>query len=135
MSHWGGSVGNFATYANVGGEWRVGYRLPDDLGTASLRPGGENMSPLRAGPAQQWNAHLFVAVDARWVLRDITLDGNTFKNSHSVDKRPVVADVGYGVAVNRGTWRFAFARYFRSREFEGQSDVPVYGTITIGKRF
>ncbi|MGE4336327.1 MAG: lipid A deacylase LpxR family protein [Pigmentiphaga sp.] len=135
IRHWGASLGNFATYANVGGELRFGLRLPDDLGTAPLRPAGENTSPVRARPAGSWNAHLFAAVDARWVLRDITLDGNTFKSSHSVDKRPFVADVGYGLAFYYGPWRIALARYHRTREFHGQGDVPVYGTITIGRRF
>lgn len=74
-------------------------------------------------------------IDARWVLRDITLDGNTFRSSPKVDKRPFVADIGYGIALYRGAWRFAFARYHRSREFDGQKHIPVYGTITIGRRF
>lgn len=69
------------------------------------------------------------------MLHDITLDGNTFKSSHSVDKRPLVADIGYGIVVHRGNWRFAFIRYHRTREFEGQQEVPVYGTITLGRRF
>lgn len=133
--HWGASLGNFATYANAGGEWRYGARIPDDFGTAPLRPAGENTAPMHAQPQGSWNAHLFIAVDARWVLHDITLDGNTFKSSHSVDKEPLVADVGYGFATYRGSWRFALARYHRTREFEGQGDVPVYGTFTIGKRF
>ena len=63
------------------------------------------------------------------------LDGNTFKSSHSVDKRPMVADIGYGVALHRGHWRFALARYHRTREFDGQEDIPVYGTFTIGRHF
>ena len=135
IRHWGASLGNFATYANVGGEWRFGLRLPDDFGTAPLRPAGENNAPVRVLADFRWNGHLFVAVDARWVLYDITLDGNTFKSSHSVDKRPFVADVGYGIAVHRGHWRFAFARYHRSREFKGQHEVPVYGTVTLGRHF
>ena len=112
-----------------------GLRLPDDFGTAPLRPAGENNAPVRVLADFRWNGHLFVAVDARWVLYDITLDGNTFKSSHSVDKRPFVADVGYGIAVHRGHWRFAFARYHRSREFDGQHEVPVYGTVTLGRHF
>jgi hypothetical protein len=134
--HWGASLGNFATYANAGAELRWGYRLPDDLGTAPLRPAGENTTPLRAaGRSQGWAGHLFVAADARWVLRDISLDGNTFKSSHHVDKRALVADVGYGVAVTWDAWKFAFARYHRSREFRGQQEVPVYGSFTISRRF
>ncbi|MCD9033231.1 lipid A deacylase LpxR family protein [Luteimonas sp. Y-2-2-4F] len=136
VGHWGGSLGNFATYANTGMEWRFGYRLPDDFGTAPLRPAGENMAPV-ASPGRDagWAAHLFLAFDARWVLHDITLDGNTFKSSHSVDRRPLVADVGYGLAVTRGRWKFAFARSHRTREFEGQREAPVYGSFTISKRF
>lgn len=84
---------------------------------------------------RRWHGHVFVAVDARWVLHDITLDGNTFKSSHSVDKRPMVADIGDGVALHRGHWRFALARYHRTREFDGQEDIPVYGTFTIGRHF
>ncbi|HRM82936.1 MAG TPA: lipid A deacylase LpxR family protein, partial [Acidovorax temperans] len=133
--HWGGSFGNFATYANVGGELRYGLRLPDDLGTAPLRPAGENTAPVRTTAGGNWNAHLFVALDARWVLHDITLDGNTFKSSHSVDKRSLVADVGYGVAITQGNWRIAIARYHRTREFRGQNEIPVYGTITVGRKF
>ena len=133
--HWGGSLGNFATYANAGAELRYGIRLPDDFGTAPLRPAGENTSPVRETAGGNWNGHLFVALDARWVLHDITLDGNTFKSSHSVDKRPFVADIGYGLAFTHGNWRIAFARYHRTREFRGQQEVPVYGTITVGRRF
>lgn len=133
--HLGASLGNFATYGNAGAEWRYGLRLPDDFGTAPLRPGGENTSPARATPSDGRSGHFFVALDTRWVLRDITLDGNTFRSSPSVDKRHFVADVGYGIAVYSGRWRFAFARYHRTREFNGQRDRPVYGTVTIGRRF
>lgn len=133
--HWGASLGNFATYANVGAEWRFGLRVPDDFGTAPLRPAGENTAPVHSTGRDGWSGHAFVAVDARWVLRDITLDGNTFRSSHKVDKRPLVADIGYGIAIYRGLWRFAFARYHRTREFDGQKHVPVYGTVTVGRRF
>ncbi|MCZ2136583.1 MAG: lipid A deacylase LpxR family protein [Burkholderiales bacterium] len=46
-----------------------------------------------------------------------------------------MADVTYGVAMVHGRWRIALARYHRSREFHGQKEVPVYGTLTIGRRF
>lgn len=137
IGHWGGSLGNFATYANTGMELRFGHFLPDDFGTAPLRPAGENTSPARAieGRRGSWAGHVFVALDARWVMRDITLDGNTFKSSHRVDKAPLVADLGYGVAVERGHWKFAFARYHRTREFRGQGVIPVSGSVTVSRKF
>ena len=133
--HAGGSIGNFATYMNTGFEYRFGYHLPDDFGTAPLRPAGENTSPVKISSSKDWLSHLFVVFDTRWVLHDITLDGNTFRSSHSVHKRPLVADIGYGIAVTKSDWRLAFARYHRTREFDEQEKTPALGSITIGRRF
>ena len=133
ISHWGGASGNLATHANAGGELRFGWQLPDDFGSSPQRPAGENTAPTRRGRAEGWAWHLFLTADARWVLRDITLDGNTFRHSHSVDKRPFVGEGGYGIAVMRGKWKFALARYYRSREFEGQLARPVFGSFTISR--
>lgn len=134
--HWGGALGNFGTHANAGFEWRLGWRLPDDFGSAPLRPAGENAAPRTgAGVDQGWGGHLFVNMDSRWVLRDITLDGNTFRSSHHVDKKKFVTDLGFGLAFTYDNWKFALARYFRTQEFEEQRERPVYGSFTIGRRF
>lgn len=131
----GGSIGNFATAAHAGMELRLGTELSDDFGMAPLRPAGENTTAFRTLADGMWRSHLFLSLDARWVMRDITLDGNTFRNSHSVDKRPFVADIGYGIAADRGRWRIAFARYHRTREFAGQRQRPVFGSVTFTRGF
>ncbi len=133
IAHWGGAVGNLSTHANVGMELRFGWKIPDDFGSTPLRPAGENTAPRSAGRRLGWSAHLFLTSDVRWVLHDITLDGNTFRDSHSVDKRAVVGEVGYGLAVMRGRWKFALARYHGAREFEGQKERPVFGSFTISR--
>lgn len=133
ISHWGGALGNLGTHANVGGEVRFGWKLPDDFGSSPLRPAGENTAPSGQSRGSGWSAHLFLTTDARWVLRDITLDGNTFRDSHSVHKRPFVADIGYGLAIWRGHWKFALARYHRTREFDGQLQTPVFGSFTVSR--
>ncbi|PZS94211.1 hypothetical protein A7X86_00770 [Stenotrophomonas maltophilia] len=133
ISHYGGSIGNLETKANFGGEVRFGWKLPDDFGSTPLRPAGENTAPTRSGRPGGWSWHLFATSDAAWVIRDITLDGNTFRNSHSVDKRHVVAYGGYGVAVMYGRWKFAAARYHSTREFNGQREAPVFGSFTISR--
>jgi hypothetical protein len=102
---------------------------------APLRPAGENTTAFQTLADGMWRSHLFLSLDARWVMRDITLDGNTFRNSHSVDKRPFVADIGYGIAADRGRWRIAFARYHRTREFAGQRQRPVFGSVTFPRGF
>lgn len=134
--HAGGGLGNLATYLNAGAEWRIGWRLPDDFGSAPVRPAGENTAPPAKGIAgRPLAAHLFVMADGEWVMHDITLDGNTFKSSHRVHKRRLVAELGMGMAVSWHGWKFAFARYFRSREFDGQKDRPFFGSVTVSRQF
>lgn len=136
IAHWGGSLGNLATYANAGVEYRFGRYLPNDFGSTPLRPAGENTAPTgNRIPPHVVGFHFFLTTDARWVLRDITLDGNTFKDSHSVDKRSFVGEYGYGMALMYGRWKFALARYHRTREFDGQRERPVFGSFTISRQF
>ncbi|MFT4266402.1 MAG: lipid A deacylase LpxR family protein [Xenophilus sp.] len=137
IGHWGGVVGNLASYVNAGVELRYGWRLPDDFGSTPMRPAGENTAPPR-GPgsaAAGWAGHAFLSTDVRLMFNDITLDGNTFRNSHSVDMRHAGADLGYGLVLTHGPWKFAFARYHRTREFRGQKETPVFGSFTISRRF
>ena len=82
-----------------------------------------------------WAYHFFVSVDARAVAHDITLDGNAWKRSGSVDKRVFVADLGLGLTVSRGPWKLTVARYNRTREFASQQLRPVFGSVTITRRF
>jgi hypothetical protein len=133
ISHYGGSFGNLTTYANAGGELRFGRNLPNDFGSTPLRPAGENTAPVSESHRFMPGVHLFLHVDARLVARDISLDGNTFRDSHSVDKREAVANLGYGVAWMLHRWKFALARYHSTREFDGQREAPVFGSFTISK--
>jgi lipid A 3-O-deacylase len=132
IRHYGAAIGTLSTFGNAGGELRFGWRIPDDFGTSPLRPGGENSAPsMRARYIHGWSVHGFISVDGRAVLRDITLDGNTWKDSHSVDKKLFVGEAAVGIAIRHGRWKVAFARYFRSREFDGQEDRPSYGSFTL----
>jgi lipid A 3-O-deacylase len=139
VSHWGVSLGNLQTHANVGGEVRWGPALPDDFGSSPTRPAGERTIGRRGEGDSAFAAaptgHAFVAVDARWVLWDISLDGNTFKSSHSVDKEHFVVDLGYGLAFTRGPWKIVLARFHRSHEFRGQKDMPIFGSISVSRSF
>jgi hypothetical protein len=136
ITHWGGSLGNVATYLEAGAEWRLGWRLPRDFGTSSASPGGDNSSPgsvfdNRIRQKGFGGMHVFIAVNGRWVLHDITLDGNTFSNSHSVDKEPLVGVASVGVATTFSNWKLSFSRRFSSDEFKGQGDEVGYGSFSL----
>ena len=135
IPHFGFSLGNVATYANAGFELRAGWGLPDDFGTSPIRPAGDNSAPRTTDGMSQFTrpigAHLFASVDGRGVAHNIFLDGNTFRDSHSVNKKPFVADAAVGIAANFGVYKVAYVRVFRTQEFIGQQSAPRYGSITI----
>lgn len=65
------------------------------------------------------------------MARDIFLDGNTFRDSHSVDKEPLVADIQFGLAIHVGRMRIALSNIWRSREFEDQDERSQFGAINL----
>jgi hypothetical protein len=72
---------------------------------------------------------------ANLVLRDITLDGNTFKDSPSVDKEWFVPAAGVGMTVGNRRFQAGFAYIFWGKEFEGQAEYSKFGSITFSYLF
>lgn len=136
IGHSGISMGNVSTYLNAGGEVRIGWAVPDDFGTSALRPGGDNSTPNstwhpRTIGGRVWGAHFFVSFDVSLVGHDIFLDGNTFRESHRVDRKRVVSDVAVGFSFVYGAVKLSYAQIFRSREFSLQQRAPVYGSLAF----
>ncbi len=127
IPHAGFSLGNVSTYANTGFEVRSGYRLPADFGSNLIRPSGDSNATARA----PFNIFLFAAVDGRAVARDITLDGNTFEDSPSVDKKPLVADLFAGMGMGTKHWQLTYSQAYRTKEFYAQTDRSVFGSISV----
>ncbi|MGB2222232.1 lipid A deacylase LpxR family protein [Neptunomonas sp.] len=134
ITHAGGSVGNVATYGNLGAEYRIGWNLPDDFGTSALRPGGDNSAPGNSDPRLRYEGrgiHGFISIDARAVLHNIFLDGNTFTDSHSVDKEYFVADAAIGVSAIYDRWKISYAHVHRTKEFRSQKKPQRFGSISV----
>ncbi len=66
--------------------------------------------------------------------QNIFLDGNTFRDSPSVDKEYFVADASAGAAMTFGPTRISYTLNWRSREFEGQDDPSIFGAVAVGFR-
>lgn len=140
--HGGASLGNVATYVNGGAELRIGWNLPEDFGTSALRSGGDNSAPglgdgrfQRGSRDSNLGVHGFISMDGRWVLRDIFLDGNTFRDSHSIDKENLVGETAFGVAVLYHGWKLSFARVHRTREFKRQPEGHSFGSLSLSYSF
>jgi len=127
------ALGNVQTYAAAGGTFRLGYRLPDDFGPPRVYPGIGGSEWFRAQSA--WSGYLFVGAEGRAVARDIFLDGSTFRDSMSVQKRHFVSDVKLGGVLLAGNYRLSYTHVFRSKEFHGQPKADQFGAFTLGVGF
>ena len=138
--HLGGRVGNVFTYANTGLEFRLGWNLPNNFGSCPIRAGCEtnhafNDDQSDLSQSNDYTLHLFMGFDGRVVARDIFLDGNTFQDSHNVDKEPLVADIIGGIGWNKGRFSLSYAYVYRTKEFEDQEKPQVFGAITMSFLF
>lgn len=129
----GGSVGNVYTHAAGGAVVRFGYDLTSDYGPPVIRPNLPGSDFFV--PSKDFGWYMFAGVEGRAVARNIFLDGNTWKDSHSVDKYPLVGGVQGGIAFTWGSTRFAYTHILRSKEFHGQEKRDSFGAITVSHRF
>ncbi|HOO47728.1 MAG TPA: DUF2219 family protein [Deltaproteobacteria bacterium] len=79
--------------------------------------------------------HAPAAFNGNAVLRNIVLDGNLFRESYHVDKKPFVANLvcGIGLIVNR--FKITYAYVYKTKEFATQDYKQVYGAIIFSYTF
>ena len=76
-----------------------------------------------------------LSAEAKAVALDIFLDGGTFRDGHSVDKNPVVADLTASVGIRFKSIQLAYAHTLRTEEFEEQDGAQIFGSLTLSYEF
>ena len=107
------AAGNVATHVGVGTELRTNVRTghPDD----------------NTGKGWQF----FLSYEAKAIIRNIFLDGNTWSSSHSVEKEPLVTESSAGIQYQGKSIGIRLSRQFRSKEFVGQPWRDSYNTLVF----
>ncbi len=131
--HLGGAIGNVYTYAATGLTARIGYDLPSDFGPPRIQPSLPGSDFFV--PTKQVGWYLFAGAEGRAIARNIFLDGNTFDDSHSVDRKGFVGDIQAGVAFTYGDLRIAYTHVVRSKEFKQQQARDKFGALSVSVRF
>ena len=130
-------AGNVRTGAAVGATLRVGGNLQEDFGPVY----GTFALPHKRPKNLTYS--VFAGAEARAVLWDVFLDGNTFKDSPDVKKNPVVLEGRIGFAVHQpladGWWfkgvRASINMVHRTREFKAQDKADRYGSLQVTLNF
>jgi hypothetical protein len=139
--HIGSGIGNAFTGANMGGEMRFGWNMPNDFGTYTIRPGSDSNSPADDSDPRLFKLlsragmHIFIGIDGTAVARNILLDGNTFRDSHSVDKNHFVACFVGGLGIIADRFKITYSHVYQTKEFKTQEKDQQYGAISISYTF
>ncbi|MEK7802387.1 MAG: lipid A-modifier LpxR family protein, partial [Pseudomonadota bacterium] len=130
------AIGNVSTFAGVGGTMTFG---PNQKQLQDTPP---RLPPAMAGTGyfdtpqnRDWDWYLFTGLNGRIVARDIFLDGNSFRDSAAIDKKRFVMDANAGAAITYGDTRLAYTLIYRTKEFYGQSDPAIFGSLSLTRRF
>ncbi len=133
--HIGATVGNAYTFADAGFTIRIS---PSDNrwqdAPVRVRPALPGTGFFEV-PEDNWGWYLFAGMDTRAVARNIFLDGNTFADSPSVDKKPFVTDYNAGLALTYQRIRVSYTVNYRTLEYDGQSEPDLFGAVSVGWKF
>ena len=131
LPHVGLVGGTAQSFASVGGQWRVGLRLPNDFGWRSI----DDVIPASGGRPTTgpipWGIHGVLGVDARVFGHNVLIQGNHFHDSHAVPLQRVVGEVKAGFAYTGRRIDVAYTHQVRTTEFKGQGDVDSFGSVSV----
>jgi lipid A 3-O-deacylase len=115
----GGALGNAITCGHTGIQVRFGWNLPNDFGVSRIHPGVDSKSLSERRDTQPFSGNSrfglygFASLNGIAVARNIFFDGNTFTESHSVHKKPFIAEFtsGFSFEVSRFQLSTVFLKY------------------------
>jgi len=116
----GFSLGNVRSSLRLGSILRIGHNLPDDVHAGLDRTLGK-----------EWSVFAFVAFSGELVLRDIFLDGNTFEDSHSVEKENLIGNIVFGLTAQKGAFGASLTQTVKSEDFEGQDGLNTNASVRL----
>ena len=129
----GGALGNVLTYADVGAVLRYGRNLPDDIPVTHI-----SLGPPRDGyrGTSEFGWYLWAGVDARYVARNLFIDGRLFHDDDlAIKRKPFGLDGQLGVALAWPNARVGFTYVVRSREFDRQIGNDRFGQLSVSLAF
>jgi len=134
-----GNLGNISIAALAGMSMRMGWNIPKDFGVTSLSTGGEVGIPIngeyREILKRAWSFSLNLNGAGSAVARDISLDGNTFKTSHSVEKKNFIGYFGYGFSLRYKSFMLEYIKNVNSKKFVLEENPHAVGTVVASWLF
>lgn len=128
IARFGGVIGNIHTYADLAVDARIGWNIPKDFGSSSLRVSGTTITLKKN---EDFGFYLYGGFGGKAVLHNIFLDGNTFHDSHSVEKEPFVGNIRVGMGITWDNMEIIYGYQMMSKAFKLQSHTHEYGELSL----
>ena len=124
------AVGNLKSDIGGGLGLRIGNTLNNNF--AFYHPlAGRAANTFAAERTNRFSWQFVASVYGSYVFNDITLDGNTFKDSHSVELIHEQAFVSLSAACSWYNWGIIFSTQRGTEQFEGQPDITNFGALSV----
>ena len=103
----------------------------DVFGGAALRTGLNAASTVGAGPLDRWSIAFFGGLGGYAVLHYLPLDGTVFRDSRSVDSKPLIGTGSLGFSVRRGRIALGIAATFLTKTFDEERRNAEFGSVSL----
>lgn len=127
------NLGTLKIGLEAGVNLRIGQGLENDFGAPRIRAvsGGD---AFKRGNGFGW--YVFAGVGGKAVARDITLDGNTWRDSRSVKLKPFVGSADAGLAILAYGTRLSYTHVVETQDFKKQKGgLHQFGSLAMSVRF
>ena len=118
----GVNLGNVSTKLSGGALYSIGWNIPNSFGVNSMNEGSFASIPVdsKIENSNVMSIYFNFLAGVNLVAKDIFVDGNTFKDSHSVERYPANAYIGAGLSIRLKSftinyWHQNYTKDYRER--------------------
>lgn len=123
-------IGNLQSDIGTGLSLRIGSRLSQSFAYINPAP-ARGVNNLQINNATNFNWSLALSAYGNYIFNNITIDGNTFKDSHSVELINEQAIISLALAMDWKQWGFILSTQKTSDAFEEQVSDGYFGGLSI----
>ena len=128
-------LGNISIKAMGGVSARFGWNIPKDFGVSTVDAGGEVgvlvLDECQNMRTKEWSFSFNITGYGSGVAHDIFLDGNTFRDSHSVEKEHFVGYLGLGFTARYKSLVLDFIQTKSTPKFKEEDREHTFGTVIV----
>ena len=115
--------------------YRYGNDVTSNFGSSLIDNTNYYKIPRIKPSKKIWRYAFELSLRTNFIARDIFLDGNTIRDSHSVEKNYITGEIGYGVDIAYKRWSLSYLRKHLTKEFKTQNRYPNYGSLILSYQY